>query len=167
MNPDKMKLCRATLREEKRPVNTPSSWAMEQRKVLLSKNNDAETHINSLLTVSGFVFTREYIACTRDGEFFIDFVVDVNDTLVALEIDGYQHLWDQKYDRIRERLIMQEGEAFSFLRIDADTAEAIQLDELKRLLGLSAQIANGVTIIYDGLEYKGEDYGPILELPRK
>ena len=116
---------------------------------LRAKKNKGEEQIESLLKAAGILFTREF-ACRYKREYSIDFVVEVGDKLVAIEVDGSQHMTNagQKADRIREKNILDGGEICAFARMTWARSAKESKDSLRELLELMVGVDRGVFLLY-------------------
>ena len=106
----------------------PGSWAMSNRKKLLSKVNEAEELLAAVLTRCGLVFTREHVVRCNGNVYYIDFAAEVEGVgIVGIEVDGSQHFTakGQASDRRRERDLIRSGEVVSILRLSWSTVKGI------------------------------------------
>ena len=127
-----------------------SSWAVDTQKKLLSKTNEAEDRIESLLKSGGIPYVREYIAKWEKKEFFIDFCVEWDRKIIAVEIDGAQHMTPKGLhdDRRREERIMEAGEAYSFIRLSWKNSRLITANDMKKLLTSAASLHKVSILVY-------------------
>lgn len=108
----------------KAPASIPSGWAMKQRPNLLSKENQAEAHIENVLKTCGLLYTREAPVRHEGKDYFMDFAVETSLGIVCVEVDGSQHMKanGQGSDRKRERAILASGEACVIIRLSWSVA---------------------------------------------
>jgi len=136
-------------KRKKKPSSIPSEWAMTNRNTLLSKDNKGEACIEKLLKEAGIPHTREFVTRCCDKDRFIDFVVEWNGRMVAIEVDGKPHMSakGQSDDRKREREIIKSGEVSSFVRFSWSEAMRCDTKRLRSILDLSA-LSGGVVLMY-------------------
>jgi hypothetical protein len=141
------KLIKASKR--KKPSSIPSTWAMSNRSTLLSKDNKGEACIEKLLKEAGIPYTREFVTRCCDKDRFIDFVVEWNGCMIAIEVDGKPHMSakGQSDDRKREGEIIKSGEVSSFVRFSWSQAMRCDAKRIRAILDLSA-FAGGVVLMY-------------------
>ena len=90
----------------------PGSWAMSNRKKLLSKVNEAEELLAAVLTRCGLVFTREHVVRCNGNVYYIDFAAEVEGVgIVGIEVDGSQHARHPKAaeDILRDNKLRELG----------------------------------------------------------
>jgi very-short-patch-repair endonuclease len=136
-------------RRRKKPSSIPSSWATRNRNKLLAKKNKAEEHIEKCLTYAGILFTRESPVRCNGKEYFMDFAVETSVGIVAIEVDGSQHMnaRGQAKDRIRDRNILRSGEAISIIRLS--WSQALKMDRsITQLISWSSEWSGNVVLRY-------------------
>ena len=71
-----------------------------------------EKFFKEVLDNNGISYTRELPLKKEDGSnYFLDFVINKNDKIIDLEIDGKQHTYEDRAesDRIRDEFIKNKG----------------------------------------------------------
>lgn len=127
-------------------------WAESNRDKLLSKKNEAEERIDSLLSELPVRYSRER-GITVDGKlYFMDFLISSvtsprRKIRVCLEVDGGYHSTPAQstLDRKREADLLSTCRVWSIIRITSDDAMAITPEGL--MSAISAVKRGGVVFV--------------------
>lgn len=124
----------------KRGLMSRDTWSKETRVGLLGKTNNAEEHIDNILSELPMRFRREHALNVEGKKYFIDFLVTSlkvpggrnQKVRIAIEVDGGYHYTpeQQAKDRQKEADLMATCRVWSILRIDARRAVKMDVVEL-------------------------------------
>lgn len=133
-----------------RAASKSTTWATETRAKLIGKSNKAEERIEKLLINSGTLFVREHAMKFRGKNMFIDFTIETVNGIVAIEVDGSQHMTPrgQVADRAREKHIFQSNEAVAIVRMSWAVAMRITRDELIEAAQMAARQYHACVLLY-------------------
>jgi hypothetical protein len=76
-----------------------------------NQSSFAEKFFSVVLDNNGISYKREFPVKKEDGRhcYFLDFLIEIKDRKIDLEIDGSQHLYRKDLDTIRDEYLRREG----------------------------------------------------------
>lgn len=126
------------------PTTVPKDeWTKRTRGKLVSKENEAEEHVEALLQGGPFRFNRERPIKVNDRRYFIDFLVTSHEgkrgrkkVRVAIEVDGGYHNTSEqrKKDVIKDADLLKSSRVWAVLRITAEKAMTLDSSMLGELI---------------------------------